>query len=61
MRKFLLALAAAALISGPAAAALKVGDKAPDFTTTGAVGGQESSDRPSRAYRADGKAGAASC
>lgn len=41
MRKFLLALAAAALISGPAAAALKVGDKAPDFTTTGAVGGQE--------------------
>jgi thioredoxin-dependent peroxiredoxin len=41
MRKLLFALAAAALIATPATAALKVGDKAPDFTTTGAVGGKE--------------------
>ena len=41
MRKLLFALAAASLIAAPAAAALKVGDKAPDFTTTGAVGGKE--------------------
>ena len=40
MRKLLAALAVASLAS-PAAAALKVGDKAPDFTTTGAVGGKE--------------------
>jgi thioredoxin-dependent peroxiredoxin len=41
MRKILFALAAASLIASPATAALKVGDKAPDFTTTGAVGGKE--------------------
>jgi len=41
MRKLLIALTASALISAPAAAALKVGDKAPDFATTGAVGGKE--------------------
>ena len=41
MRKLLFALAAATLIASPATAALKVGDKAPDFTTTGAVGGKE--------------------
>jgi peroxiredoxin len=41
MRKFLFAIAAASLIAAPATAALKVGDKAPDFTTTGAVGGKE--------------------
>jgi peroxiredoxin len=40
MRKFLLALAAVSL-AVPAAAALKVGEKAPDFTTIGAVGGKE--------------------
>jgi thioredoxin-dependent peroxiredoxin len=40
MRKLLLALAAASLAASPALAALKVGDKAPDFTTTGAVGGK---------------------
>src|SRR6476660_6740064 len=40
MRKLFLFLAAAAL-AAPAAAALKVGDKAPDFTTMGAVGGKE--------------------
>jgi len=40
MRKLLVALAVASL-AAPAAAALKVGDKAPDFTTTGAVGGKE--------------------
>ena len=40
MRKFLLALAAVSL-AVPAAAALKVGDKAPDFNTIGAVGGKE--------------------
>jgi peroxiredoxin len=41
MRKFLFALVATGLIASPATAALKVGDKAPDFTTTGAVGGKE--------------------
>jgi peroxiredoxin Q/BCP len=41
MRKFLFALAAASLAATPAFAALKVGAKAPDFTTTGAVGGKE--------------------
>src|SRR4249919_3157576 len=41
MRKLLFAFAAASLIAAPANAALKVGDKAPDFTTTGAVGGKE--------------------
>ena len=41
MRKFLTALLAAGLIAAPATAALKVGDKAPDFATTGAVGGKE--------------------
>jgi peroxiredoxin len=41
MRKFLFALAAAAIAAAPANAALKVGDKAPDFATTGAVGGKE--------------------
>ena len=40
MRKLLLLLSAASL-AVPAAAALKVGDNAPDFTTTGAVGGKE--------------------
>ena len=41
MRKLLFALAAASLITAPATAALKVGDTAPDFTTTGAKGGRE--------------------
>ena len=41
MRKLLTAIVASALAASPAAAALKVGDKAPDFTTTGAVGGKE--------------------
>src|SRR3954451_13587460 len=41
MRKLLLALAAIGLAASPAIAALKTGDKAPDFTTTGAVGGKE--------------------
>src|SRR3982750_1433418 len=41
MRKLFLAAAAASLAASPAIAALKVGDKAPDFTTTGAVGGKE--------------------
>jgi peroxiredoxin len=40
MRKLLVGLAALS-IAIPASAALKVGDKAPDFTTTGAVGGKE--------------------
>ena len=40
MRKLLVGLAALS-IALPANAALKVGDKAPDFTTTGAVGGKE--------------------
>src|SRR3954451_15511126 len=41
MRKLLFGLAAAGLALTPATAALKVGDKAPDFSTTGAVGGKE--------------------
>src|SRR3954465_5034013 len=41
MRKLLFALAAIGLAASPAIAALKTGDKAPDFTTTGAVGGKE--------------------
>jgi peroxiredoxin len=41
MRKYLLALAAVSLFATPATAALKVGDKAPDFATTGAVGGKD--------------------
>lgn len=41
MRKLLIAFIASTLIAAPAGAALKVGDKAPDFTTTGAVGGKE--------------------
>src|SRR6266700_7100010 len=41
MRKLVLGFAAAALAAAPAFAALKVGEKAPDFTTTGAVGGKE--------------------
>lgn len=40
MRKFLLAIAAATLITAPATAALRVGDKAPDFSTTGALAGK---------------------
>jgi peroxiredoxin len=41
MRKLLFALAATTLIAAPATAALKTGAKAPDFNTTGAVGGKE--------------------
>jgi peroxiredoxin len=41
MRKLLIAFAATAIIATPAVAALPVGAKAPDFTTTGAVGGKE--------------------
>ena len=41
MRKLLIAITASALAAAPASAALKVGAKAPDFTTTGAVGGKE--------------------
>jgi peroxiredoxin len=41
MRKLLFALTAASLAAAPATAALKVGSKAPDFTTAGAVGGKE--------------------
>src|SRR4051812_17853530 len=40
MRKLLIGLAAIALIEGAASAALPVGAKAPDFTTTGATGGK---------------------
>jgi peroxiredoxin len=41
MRKLIVAFAVSSLIASPALAALKVGEKAPDFTTTGAVGGKE--------------------
>ena len=40
MRKLLLGLTIASLALTPAAAALKVGAQAPDFTTTGAVAGK---------------------
>ena len=40
MRKQLLGLCLAALMAGPASAALPAGSKAPDFTTTGALGGK---------------------
>ena len=40
MRKVLLTLGLAAFASTPGLAALPVGAKAPDFTTTGAVGGK---------------------
>jgi peroxiredoxin len=40
MRKFLLGLSLAALASAPAIAALSIGAKAPDFVTTGALGGK---------------------
>ena len=41
MHKLLIAVVASGLAATPAWAALKVGDKAPDFTTTGAIGGKE--------------------
>ena len=41
MRTLLIAFAAVAIVATPATAALKVGTKAPDFTTMGAVGGKE--------------------
>ena len=41
MRKLLFALIFTSVVAAPASAALKVGDKAPDFTTVGAVGGKE--------------------
>ncbi|NUT01175.1 MAG: redoxin domain-containing protein [Sphingomonas sp.] len=40
MRKLLFAAIASSLALSPATAALKTGAKAPDFTTTGAVGGK---------------------
>lgn len=40
MRKLLLGMAAASLFSAPLHAALKVGAKAPDFVTQGAIGGK---------------------
>jgi len=40
MRKLLFGILAASIAVAPAAAALKVGAKAPDFSTTGAVGGK---------------------
>jgi peroxiredoxin len=41
MRKLVFAVAAVSILAGPAGAALKTGAKAPDFATTGAVGGKE--------------------
>jgi thioredoxin-dependent peroxiredoxin len=41
MRKLFIAIVASTLAAAPATAALKVGAAAPDFTTTGAVGGKE--------------------
>jgi peroxiredoxin len=41
MRKLLFALIVTSLAAAPATAALKIGTKAPDFTTTGAVGGKQ--------------------
>lgn len=41
MRKWLIGFVMAAAAASPSAAALPTGAKAPDFTTTGAVGGKE--------------------
>jgi peroxiredoxin len=41
MRKLLFTIAATSLLSSPALAALKVGSKAPNISTVGAVGGKE--------------------
>src|SRR5437764_8676770 len=41
MRKLLIAIVASTFAAAPAGAALKVGATAPDFATTGAVGGKE--------------------
>ena len=41
MRKLLFGLTALSIAITPSFAALKVGEKAPDFTTVGAVGGKE--------------------
>ena len=41
MRKLLFALVASGMAVTPASAALKLGDKAPDFSAVGAVGGKE--------------------
>ena len=41
MRKLLVAFTVTTLVATPASAALQVGATAPDFTTTGAVGGKE--------------------
>jgi peroxiredoxin Q/BCP len=41
MNRFATVLLASALFAAPAAAALKVGDKAPDFTAQAALGGKE--------------------
>src|ERR1700712_2798982 len=41
MHRFATALLAAALFAAPAAAALKTGDKAPDFTAPASLGGKE--------------------
>ena len=40
MRKLLLGFCMAAIMAAPASAALPAGSKAPDFTTTGAIGGK---------------------
>ena len=40
MRKLLIGLAAAGLVASPALAALKIGARAPDFVTTGALAGK---------------------
>ena len=40
MRKLLITLLAAALVAGPASAALPLGAKAPEIVTTGAIGGK---------------------
>jgi len=41
MRRILFGIALAGLLAAPAAAALKVGDTAPDFTTPASLGGNE--------------------
>lgn len=48
MRKLLLGLGLTVMMSSPANAALPTGSKAPDFTTTGAIGG-----KPFRLHLAD--------
>lgn len=51
MNRLVLGMMAAAMIAGPACAALPVGSKAPDFVTSGAIGGKPFNLKLSRELR----------